>query len=232
MNRLLILLLASLILHTASAQEFSSMRTTIGTIVYSDSDGNWLQEDEWKNKYGRKAFRNAFPENGRYDHVQTPEYIRWNFRQAITNVGDMRWSRVFESELNIEELKEAAKILLEDSIVEGDKVIGYLTNKSFYDFYKGLWTIENYKWSAKVIYEFRDGRYKVTMTNIKVQCDISMSVFSRGFSINKESNEEPLRDMLYNGSSQRATYEPYINSIDHTFSNITYLRVDTTGDNW
>ena len=230
--RKILLFVLLLVVSGVTAQDYKALRTINNDVVYSDAEGNWYPESAWIAKYGRKQFKEAFPERNKYHHVQTADYIRWDYRDAFTAGLDMRWSRVFESELDTNSLKDAAVILLEDAQVDGDKVIGSISSAPFEDYQFGMWSLGNYIWSAKVTYEFRDNRYKVTLSSIRVQCTVSVSAYGGGLGFHSESVWEPLREILYNGEYKRIQYEPFINSIDHTFCKILYLRVNEDSDDW
>lgn len=235
MKRILLVALLVLITVTSYSQQYSGiMKAHNKELLYSDPSGAWLTESDWIRLYGRKRFNSQFPNKTNYTHVQEKEFIRWNIEGAYTHLsnGDIIWSRVFQNDCPIETLTESATLILEKPQMDGNKVVGELTSQKFVDYEKGAWTTSNYRWSAKVTYEFRDGRYKVTLSNIKIQSTVTFSA-GEYFRVQEENTPEPLNHILYNNGAKRLCYYAFINSIDHTFSNTTFLRnIDDAGNDW
>lgn len=171
MKRFITLLFALFITTiSVSAQVYEIMLTIKGNVLYSDANGDWLTREGWNEKYGRKDFRKHFPHPYYYDHVVERGYIRTYFLKTFKTVvgGDMEWSRVLESNLSIEDLKREAASKLSDVIYEDDgSISGVIENREFIpdhnDKFYGMMT---YVWRANVTYEFKEGRYRVTMSNI------------------------------------------------------------------
>lgn len=172
MKRFITLLFALFITSiSVSAQEYEIMLTIKGNVLYSDANGDWLTREGWNEKYGRKDFRKHFPHPYYYDHVVERGYIRTYFLETFKTVvgGDMEWSRVLESNLSIEDLKREAISNMDNVTYEDDiSISGVIVDREFIldhnDRYYGMGADV---WSANVTYEFRDGRYKVTLSNIK-----------------------------------------------------------------
>lgn len=193
-------------------------------LLYADDNGQWQTEANWKKKYGRKAFRSKFPDKTDYDHVQEQRFIRWDYEDAFTYLqnGEIIWSRVFISETPIDNLIQSACLILNNPIIEGNKIIGNLIEHAFVDYESGLFTTSFYVWSAKATYEFREGRYKVTLNNIKVRSTVEFSAGSY-FRAHGVSTTHPLNYLLFENGQKRISFKPFINSIDHSFSNICFL---------
>ena len=172
MKRFVTLLLALLFASVAvnAQQSYEILLTTNGDALYSDANGDWLTREGWKEKYGRKDFKAHFPHPYYYDHVVERGYIRTYFRETFNMVvgGDMEWSRVLESSLPIEVLKREAASNLDNVTFEDETSIsGVIENHDFIpDHNDRFYGLYSYLWSANVTYEFKEGRYKVTLSNI------------------------------------------------------------------
>ena len=172
---LLALLFASV---AVNAQQPSEILLTInGDALYSDANGDWLTREGWIEKYGRKDFKAHFPHPYYYDHVVERGYIRTYFSKTLKTVvgGDMEWSRVLESNLSIEDLKREAASKLSDVIYEDDgSISGVIENREFIpdhnDKFYGMMTDV---WRANVTYEFKEGRYRVTLSNIECKSTVT-----------------------------------------------------------
>lgn len=232
MNRIVTIILTILLCWQVSAQEFTILRTKQGFIKYSDAEGNWLTELQWTEKYGRKAFRKAFPKPYRANHVEEENYTRWEIEKAFTIDYDVSWSRVFTSEANVEELIYMAALVLENPNIDGNKVSGELTDQMFVDAYTTTWSPRKYMWSANIVYEFREGRYKVSISKIKVRCSVSIDVLIGGIAVKDENPAQPLRHLLYEGDVKRHAYEDFLNHIDHTFCLVTFITPRHENDEW
>lgn len=232
---LLVLALLLFVAATSYSQHYSGiMKTQDNGLLYSTPSEEWLTESDWVKQYGRKSFNYQFPNKTNYTHAQEREFIRWDIEEAYTHLsnGEVIWSRVFQNNSPIETLTESASLVLENPQINDNKVVGELTNQKFIDYEEGIWTTFNYRWSAKVTYEFRDGRYKVTLSNIKIQSTVT---FSTGgyFRVQNENAPVPLSYILYNNGEKRLCYNAFINSIDHTFSNTTFLiNLTDANDDW
>ena len=187
---------------SVSAQEYEIMRTQNGTMVYSVGDGTWLPREAWIEKFGRKTFRSIFPYPNYFDHFVEQGYIRTYVQKSFKNVvgGDIQWSRVLESNKSIELLKREAASKLNDVIYEDEESIsGVIEDRSFVPDHRGRYFLMySYLWRANVTYEFRDGRYRVTLSNIYCGSTASLSLYSGlGFSVNSGDVPEPLSNFLY-----------------------------------
>ena len=172
MKRFITLLFALFITSiSVSAQVYEIMLTIKGNVLYSDANGDWLTREGWNEKYGRKDFRKHFPHPYYYDHVVERGYIRTYFLETFKTVvgGDMEWSRVLESNLSIEDLKREAISNMDNVTYEDDiSISGVIIGREFIpDHNSKYYGMGADIWSANVTYEFRDGRYKVTLSNIE-----------------------------------------------------------------
>lgn len=216
----------------AVAQEYTILRTAENYIKYSDAEGNWLTELQWTEKYGRKAFRKTFPQPYRANHVEEENYTRWNIKDAFSTDFDIRWSRVFSTNTNKEDLIKTAYDNLENPAIEGDKVYGQFSDRRFTDAPDCSWSVEKYTWSANVLYEFREGRYKVTLSDIKVQRTTAFDAHIFNITVKDETPRQSLRDILYDGFKELACFDYYTNHIDYSFCIATYIIVRAPDDEW
>ena len=221
MKRFITLLFALFITSiSVSAQVYEIMLTQNGTVLYSDTNGDWLTREGWNEKYGRKDFRKHFPHPYYYDHVVERGYIRTYFLETFKTVvgGDMEWSRVLESNRSIEDLKREAASKLSDVIYEDDgSISGVIKNREFIpdhnDKFYGMMTDV---WRANVTYEFKEGKYRVTMSNIvcastytRTDTYLSTSTYfnrtsGHAVTINRGNSTWSLADLMYR---KRITYE-------------------------
>lgn len=220
MKRFITLLFALFITSiSVSAQEYEIMLTIKGNVLYSDANGDWLTREGWNEKYGRKDFRKHFPHPYYYDHVVERGYIRTYFIETFKTVvgGDMEWSRVLESNLSIEDLKREAASKLSDVIYQDDgSISGVIKNREFIpdhnDKFYGMMTDV---WRANVTYEFKEGKYRVTLSNIvcastytRTDTYLSTSTYlnrtiGHAVTINRGNNAWSLADLMY---MKRITY--------------------------
>ena len=260
MKRFITLLFALFITSiSVSAQVYEILLTQNGTVLYSDTDGDWLTREGWNEKYGRKDFRKHFPHPYYYDHVVERGYIRTYFLKTFKPVvgGDMEWSRVLESNLSIEDLKREAISNMDNVTYEDDiSISGVIIGREFIpDHNSKYYGMGADIWSANVTYEFRDGRYKVTLSNIeciskKVVTDTyssSSALYGQSYgyavSVQRERGAWSLADLMYR---KRITYEGKIydeslyyqvaNFFDRNFTSAVILSsIDTennTDNDW
>lgn len=190
--------------------------------LYKGDNDEWLSEKEWIEKYGRKKFRNTFPYKKEYSHVKEYDFIRWDFRRTITlSPGNIAlWTRVFYSKEPTEDLITQAAALLDKVKIYNNKVVGYLSNQAFQDFKAGFYTLKPARWRAKVSYEFNEGRYIITMSNIEFFTTLALTTYWH-YAVN---SYESIYYLLYDGIGYKYDkYDNIINSMDYTFSNALYL---------
>ena len=130
----------------------------------------------------------------------------------------MEWSRVLESNLSIEDLKREAISNMDNVTYEDDiSISGVIIGREFIpDHNSKYYGMGADIWSANVTYEFRDGRYKVTLSNIeciskKVVTDTyssSSTLYGQSYgyavSVQRERGAWSLADLMYR---KRITYE-------------------------
>ena len=173
MKRFIILLLALLFTSVAvnAQQSYEILLTINGDALYSDANGDWLTRGGSIKKYGRKDFKAHFRHPYYYDHVVERGYIRTYFRETFKTVvgGDMEWSRVLESDLPIDVLKRKAVSNMDNVTYEDEASIsGVILEHRFIPDHNGrFYGLISCVWSANVTYEFKEGRYKVTLSNIE-----------------------------------------------------------------
>ena len=80
----------------------------------------------------------------------------------------MEWSRVLESSLSVEVLRRQAASNMDNVTYEDETSIsGVIYGRGFIpDHLDRFYGLISDVWSANVIYEFKEGRYKVTLSNI------------------------------------------------------------------
>ena len=198
---------------SANAQESEIMLTIKGNVLYSEANGDWLTREGWNEKYGRKDFRKHFPHPYYYDHVVERGYIRTYFCKTFKTVigGDMEWSRVLESNRSIEDLKREAISNMDNVTYEDDiSISGVIIDRGFIlDHNDKCYSLGAEVWSANITYEFREGRYKVTLSNIvctsrKIVSDTYSSSsasyghsFGYAVSVQRTGNDWFLADLMY-----------------------------------
>lgn len=232
--RLLTALITSLFIAIgASAQKDTGIMLdhSIGyynAFLYKDMNGEWLTENEWVEMYGRRAFRDTYPFKTDYSHIKEHYCIRWNYKDALSlsSTNTLYWSRIFTTDASIDALMEIAASKFENAKIYDNKVIGYLADKNFQDFRIGICTLNNAIWQAKITYEFKEGRYKVTVENIQYKFTV---IYTGTFS--EVPHYDSLYTLLYDTmGTKRVWYDPFINSIDYTFCNELYLSTPSDED--
>ena len=179
MKRFVILLMVLLFASVAvnAQQPYEILLTINGDALYSDANGDWLTREGWIEKHGRKDFKAHFPHPYYYDHVVERGYIRTYFRKTLKTVvgGDMEWSRVLESNLPIEVLKREAASNMDNVTFEGETSIsGVIKRRGFIpDHLDRFYGLISDVWSANVTYEFKEGRYRVTLSNIECKSTVT-----------------------------------------------------------
>ena len=179
MKRFVILLLALLFTSVAvnAQQSYEILLTINGDALYSDANGDWLTRGGWIKKYGRKDFKAHFRHPYYYDHAVECGYIRTYFRETFKTIvgGDMEWSRVLESSLSVEVLRRQAASNMDNVTYEDETSIsGIIVERGFIpDHLDRFYGLYFYLWSANVTYEFKEGRYKVTLSNIECKSTVT-----------------------------------------------------------
>lgn len=218
--------------HTFEAP-LSALRNINGDMLYSDNNGEWLTRDVWQQRYGRREFRRHFGDGTRYDHSQEMNFLRSNIMQSVIlqGEGNVIWERVVETDTPREELMLAARKRMADVIYESEtKIVGGVIEHGFIRDELGRpWGIKHAHWKGIVSYEFRDGRYKVTVSHIQYKASrgSSLGLYSLGFSTEKAY--APIANLLY-PYSHRASDQRYyrlVDFIDYNFTS-TFVLFDAT----
>lgn len=205
------------------------LRLKSGELRYAADDGEWLTRDEWIEAYGRKEFRLTFGNNSRYDHAQELGMVRTDILQSVKLVGEgnIVWERVIESDVPVEQLKLSARKRMASVLYETkDKIVGGVIEHGFLRNDKGRpWGIKNAHWKGVVTYEFREGRYKVSLSHVQYKTlrSSSLGIYSLGFAT--EKTYIPFANILY-PYSQKAhagRYYRLVDFIDYNFSTIFVL---------
>ena len=213
MKRFVILLFALVISSiTVVAQEYEIIFALSKDVIYTDHNGDYFTRRSWIKKYGRKDFKRNFPYPNNYNHVVEQWYTRSDFRETFKTVvgGDIEWSRVFESCLSMDVLKREAISNLDNVTYEDhESISGVIVDRSFIPDNNGrLLGLGSYLWSANVTCEFREGRYKVTLSNVECMSTTTTTTskkyyssrYSIGYSVSTHEGNQvwPLANIMYN----------------------------------
>lgn len=230
------LLLATLAL---SAQEYDVLKNRDGILLYSDDDGKWLSRQAWQEKYGRKAFREHFGDGSEYDHAEELNILRSDIIKSVKLMGEgnIVWERIIETDAPREELRLSARKRMASIIYEAeDMIVGGVIEHGFIRDEQGRpWGIKNAHWKGIVTYEFRDGRYKVSVSHIQYKAErgSSIGIYSLGFSTEKAY--APMANLLYPYSRKAGDYRYFrlVDFIDYNFTS-TFVLFETsqTTNNW
>lgn len=228
------LLLAAVLLlgiTSVSAQDVTHgvLRQKSGELLYAADDNQWLTREAWIERYGRKEFRLTFGNDSRYDHAQELGMVRTDILQSVKLIGEgnIVWERVIESDVPVEQLKLAARKRLASVLYESkDKIVGGVIEHGFVRDDKGRpWGIKNAHWKGVVTYEFKEGRYKVSLSHVQYKTlrSSSLGIYSLGFAT--EKTYIPLANLLYPYSQRANTgrYYRLVDFIDYNFSAIFVL---------
>lgn len=83
--------------------------------------------------------------------------------------GHAQWSRVFQDDRSIDELIKMTYYVIEDiQVMADDIVIGKIKEMSIADKMVSMDLIANSKISGVVVYEFKEGKYRVTLSQIAI----------------------------------------------------------------
>ena len=97
------------------------------------------------------------------------------------------------------ELKLAARKRMASVIYETeDKIIGGIIEHGFIRDEQGRpWGIKHAHWKGIVSYEFKEGRYKVSVSHIQYKAERSSSLGIYSLSLTTEKEYAPLANLLY-----------------------------------
>lgn len=221
------------------AQEFEVLKNINGNLRYSDEKGEWLSRKAWLEKYSRKEFRQHFGDGSRYDHSEEVNFLRNDIQESVKLLGEgnIVWERVVETEAPREELILAARKRMASVIYESqDMIVGGIIEHGFIRDEMGRpWGIKHAHWKGIVTYEFKEGRYKVSVSHIQYKAErgSSLGIYSLGFSTEKAY--APFANLLYPYSHKAGNYRYYrlVDFIDYNFTTI-FILFDTAlkSNNW
>ncbi|MBR3827333.1 MAG: hypothetical protein IKJ38_06460 [Alistipes sp.] len=221
------------------AQEFEVLKNINGNLRYSDEKGEWLSRKAWLEKYSRKEFRQHFGDGSRYDHSEEVNFLRNDIQESVKLLGEgnIVWERVVETEAPREELILAARKRMASVIYESqDMIVGGIIEHGFIRDEMGRpWGIKHAHWKGIVTYEFKEGRYKVSVSHIQYKAErgSSLGIYSLGFSTEKAY--APFANLLYPYSHKAGSYRYYrlVDFIDYNFTT-TFILFDTAlkSNNW
>lgn len=146
--------------------------------------------------------------------------VRTDILQSVKLIGEgnIIWERAIESDAPVEQLQLAARKRLASVLYESkDKIVGGVIEHGFVRDDKGrTWGIKNAHWKGVVTYEFKEGRYKVSLSPVqyKTMRSSSLGIYSLGFAT--EKTYIPLANLLY-PYSQRANTGRYYRLVDQFF---------------
>lgn len=210
-----------------------------GNLRYSDENGEWLSRKAWLAKYSHKEFRQHFGDGSRYDHSEEVNFLRNDIQQSVKLLGEgnIVWERVVETEAPREELILAARKRMASVIYESqDMIVGGVIEHGFIRDEMGRpWGIKHAHWKGIVTYEFKEGRYKVSVSHIQYKAErgSSLGIYSLGFSTEKAY--APFANLLYPYSHKAGSYRYYrlVDFIDYNFTT-TFILFDTAlkSNNW
>lgn len=227
-------------------QEYTIYRAPYGRLKYEIPErGEWIDKNEWIELYGRKQFKLLFGDrwSDEFDHFEEEDYVRWNISTALQiKKNNCTWQRVFPLECDIDKAIEIATATLQDAVIKDNVVEGHISDVEFIDRLPHLiFSMQNNIWQADVRYEFKDGRYRVTLTNIRSKLKMKIgtgyrsSLIGVGVSVQDENYYETIYNLLYNDGSRISAYDTFINSIDYTFCELFMLKNKehtVFNDNW
>ena len=221
------------------AQEYEVLKNINGDLLYSDDNGEWLTRDKWVERYGRKAFRQHFGNGLCYDHAQEMDFLREDIMQSIQLLGEgnVVWERVVESDTPHSELFLAARKRMANIIFESkDKIVGGIVEHGFIRDDQGRpWGIKHAHWKGIVSYEFKEGRYKVSVSHIQYKAErgSSLGIYSLSFSTAKAY--APFANLLYpyGKRANMSRYYRLVDFLDYNFTS-TFVLFETSlsSNNW
>lgn len=241
MKRVLVAVVILLLANCAVAQNYEAMLTRNGTIVYLDDSGAWLPKNVWVEKYGRKAFKAAYPDREYYSHIQEVGFIRTNYRESVysLSVGDIRWSRVFDCSASVSDMRLAAKAKFSQIIEDRDDcIIGIVEDIHIVEGSHGLpYGFDDSMWSGVVRYDFKGGRYRVTVESIRKKSvnQLSASAYI-GLGVSVGVDHENTYESIYpiffvNGKKVNAEkWGSLADCVDHNLS--SYLFIHPIREDW
>lgn len=210
------------------AQEYETLKNINNDLLYSDAEGRWLMREAWQQRYGRKEFRAHFGNGTRYDHSQEIDFLREDIQQSIKLMGEgnIIWSRVVHSDTPHKELKIAARKRMASLVYESDSIIiGGVIEHGFARDYQGRpWGIKQAHWKGIVTYEFKDGRYMVSVSHVQYKAERGSSLGIYSLALSTEKAYAPFANLLY-PYSRKASDSRYYRLVDFLDYNFTSMFV-------
>lgn len=232
MKRLLLAIVLLAFANCAIAQDYKIFQNVHGGLLYSDDNGEWQTRQSWEKMYGAKRWKEVF--RGRTpDHIQEHNYIRYNYIETVKHIGNGQvvWSRVIEDDRQIDELIQRATEVVTNACVDGNVVTGNFSAVNFKSGHRSTYNLTPYLVDGDVRFEFREGRYKITVTNImwreRKPSTFYASGGSLGVGVNDTNPNRPVYDLLYDSDGvQRpsATYRARVDDIDYTYCEMFILQ--------
>lgn len=140
--------------------------------------------------------------------------------------GSLIWQKVYESELSIEEMKSKAKSLpIIDEVISEDENSLTIDCKRIDHNYRALggtlmnttmW-VERKSSTGNVVFQFKEGRYRVTFTNIILEQEYTVEA---GMLTEKEGEQDPLADYALKGN--RSNWRGVFKNKDHKILDYSY----------
>lgn len=161
-------------------------------------------------------------------NAETPDRYGMNLEQH-----NISWSKVFETDIPVERLAELAERKLATTRQNDTVVVGRVENHRILNAHR-MFTLSNNVVMFDVRYQFRDGRYKVDVWNIKCKSLIS---YSNG-PFRVESTWRDISEAFYKSSGKLVkenTIDLYCTELSMTFEALCELEeqdVSPTNDEW
>ena len=139
------------------------------------------------------------------------------------------WQKVFKSELSMEDMKSRAKMLpiINEIISEDDSSLIIDCKRIDHDFRAlGGTEMNTTMWVSRkssignVVFQFREGRYRVTFTNIILEQKYAVNA---GMLTEKEGDQAPLAD--YALKNNRSNWRRLFKNKDYKILDYTYSKV-------
>lgn len=221
------------------AQKYDVLKNIDGILLYADDNGKWLSRHEWQERYGRKAFREHFGDGAEYDHAEELNFLRSNIRESVRLLGEgnVVWERIVETDAPREEMKLAARKRMASVIDETEnRIVGGIIEHGFIRDEQGRpWGIKHAHWKGIVTYEFKDGRYKVSVSHIQYKAERSSSIGIYSLSLSTKKTYAPFANLLYPYSRKAGDnrYFRLIDFIDYNFtSSFVLFETSLPTNNW
>lgn len=134
--------------------------------------------------------------------------------------GQAQWSRVFEDDRDVETLKYLTLFIVRNPKVFDNMVVGEIQHLCIQDKTISSHDMAKYEFHGIVTYEFREGRYRVTVSQIMMShWGDSLAGYS------------PLRPYIFDSEGNyHLAYKTHIRYIDNQFSEV--FKLGDVVDSW